>query len=68
MKEQGKVKGRSVEEGEMVLRRIEVVRPLGKLHPMRERSYKVKEALPKEAYKLETLEGKPTQWPWNVKP
>ncbi|KAL0451526.1 UNVERIFIED_CONTAM: hypothetical protein Slati_1130700 [Sesamum latifolium] len=54
-----RVKSRSFQVGDLVLRRVGALRPIGKLDPTWEGPYKVTSILGKGAYKLEDPEGRP---------
>ncbi|KAL0455844.1 UNVERIFIED_CONTAM: hypothetical protein Slati_0923600 [Sesamum latifolium] len=61
-----RVKSRSFQVGDLVLRRVDTLRPVGKLDPTWEGPYKVTSILGKGAYELEDPEGHPLSRPWNV--
>ncbi|KAL0455748.1 UNVERIFIED_CONTAM: hypothetical protein Slati_0914000 [Sesamum latifolium] len=61
-----RVKSRSFQVGDLVLQRVDTLRPVGKLDPTWEGPYKVTSILDKGAYELEDPEGRPLPRPWNV--
>ncbi|KAL0458916.1 UNVERIFIED_CONTAM: hypothetical protein Slati_0518800 [Sesamum latifolium] len=61
-----RVKSQNFQVGDLVLRRADALKPIGKLDPTWEGSYKVTSVLGKGAYELEDLEGRPLPRPWNV--
>ncbi|KAL0291939.1 UNVERIFIED_CONTAM: hypothetical protein Sradi_7008700 [Sesamum radiatum] len=61
-----RVKSRSFQVGDLVLRRADALKPIGKLDPTWERPYKVTSVIGKGAYELEDPEGRPLPRPWNV--
>ncbi|KAL0355344.1 UNVERIFIED_CONTAM: hypothetical protein Sradi_3981300 [Sesamum radiatum] len=61
-----RVKSRSFQVGDLVLRRAEALKPIGKLDPTWEGPYKVIRKIGKGAYELEDPEGRPLPRPWNV--
>ncbi|KAL0438787.1 UNVERIFIED_CONTAM: hypothetical protein Slati_2361700 [Sesamum latifolium] len=61
-----RVKSRSFQVGDLVLRRVDALKPIGKLDPTWEGPYKVTSVLGKGAYELEDPEGRPLPRPWNV--
>ncbi|KAL0386487.1 UNVERIFIED_CONTAM: hypothetical protein Slati_4546100 [Sesamum latifolium] len=63
---QQRVKSRSFQVGDLVLRRVDALKPIGKLDPTWEGPYKVTSVIGKGAYELEDPEGRPLPRPWNV--
>ncbi|KAL0462137.1 UNVERIFIED_CONTAM: hypothetical protein Slati_0101300 [Sesamum latifolium] len=61
-----RVKSQSFQVGDLVLRRVDALKPIGKLDPTWEGSYKVTSVIGKGAYELEDPEGRPLPRPWNV--
>ncbi|KAL0426480.1 UNVERIFIED_CONTAM: hypothetical protein Slati_2822800 [Sesamum latifolium] len=61
-----KSKSRNFQVGDLVLRRADALKPIGKLDPTWEGPYKVTSVLGKGAYELEDPEGRPLPRPWNV--
>ncbi|KAL0463124.1 UNVERIFIED_CONTAM: Retrovirus-related Pol polyprotein from transposon opus [Sesamum latifolium] len=61
-----RVKSRNFQVGDLVLRRADALKPIGKLDPTWEGPYKVTSVLGKGAYELEDPEGRPLPRPWNV--
>ncbi|KAL0453731.1 UNVERIFIED_CONTAM: hypothetical protein Slati_1351200 [Sesamum latifolium] len=61
-----RVKSRSFQVGDLVLRRVDTLKPIGKLDPTWEGTYKVTSIIGKGAYELEDPEGRPLPRPWNV--
>ncbi|KAL0433568.1 UNVERIFIED_CONTAM: hypothetical protein Slati_2691100 [Sesamum latifolium] len=61
-----RVKPRSFQVGDLVLRRVDALKPIGKLDPTWEGPYKVTSIIGKGAYELEDPEGRPLPRPWNV--
>ncbi|KAL0290131.1 UNVERIFIED_CONTAM: hypothetical protein Sradi_7056700 [Sesamum radiatum] len=61
-----RVKSRSFQVGDLVLRRADALKPIGKVDPTWEGPYKVTSVIGKGAYELEDLEGRPLPRPWNV--
>ncbi|KAL0457062.1 UNVERIFIED_CONTAM: Gag-Pol polyprotein [Sesamum latifolium] len=61
-----RVKSRSFQVGDLVLRRVDALKPTGKLDPTWEGPYKVTSVVGKGAYELEDPEGRPLPRPWNV--
>ncbi|KAL0395051.1 UNVERIFIED_CONTAM: hypothetical protein Slati_4471300 [Sesamum latifolium] len=61
-----RVKSRSFQVGDLVLRRADSLKPIGKLDPTWEGPYKVTSVIGKGAYELEDPEGRPLPGPWNV--
>ncbi|KAL0386594.1 UNVERIFIED_CONTAM: hypothetical protein Slati_4545300 [Sesamum latifolium] len=54
-----KVRARSFQVGDLVLRRVDTLKPVGKLDPTWERPYKITGIIGRGAYELEDLEGRP---------
>ncbi|KAL0434799.1 UNVERIFIED_CONTAM: hypothetical protein Sradi_0187800 [Sesamum radiatum] len=61
-----RVKIRIFQVGDLVLRRAEALKLVGKLDPIWEGPYKVTGIIGKGAYELEDPEGRPLSRPWNV--
>ncbi|KAL0355522.1 UNVERIFIED_CONTAM: hypothetical protein Sradi_3999100 [Sesamum radiatum] len=61
-----RVKSRSFQVGDLVLRRANALKPIGKLDPTWEGPYKVTSIIGKGDYELEDPEGRPLPRPWNV--
>ncbi|KAL0438947.1 UNVERIFIED_CONTAM: hypothetical protein Slati_2377700 [Sesamum latifolium] len=61
-----RVKSRSFQVGDLVLRRADALEPIGKLDPTWEGPYKVTSVIGEGAYELEDPEGRPLPRPWNV--
>ncbi|KAL0462545.1 UNVERIFIED_CONTAM: hypothetical protein Slati_0142100 [Sesamum latifolium] len=61
-----RVKSRNFQVGDLVLRRVDALKPIGKLDPTWEGPYKVTSIIGKGAYELEDPEGRPLLRPWNV--
>ncbi|KAL0294042.1 UNVERIFIED_CONTAM: hypothetical protein Sradi_6906300 [Sesamum radiatum] len=61
-----RVKSRSFQVGDLVLRRADALKPVGKLDPVWEGPYKTTGIIGKGAYELEDAEGRPLPRPWNV--
>ncbi|KAL0413149.1 UNVERIFIED_CONTAM: hypothetical protein Sradi_1516600 [Sesamum radiatum] len=61
-----RVKTRSFQVGDLVLRRADALKPVGKLDPVWEGPYKITGIIGKGAYELEDPEGRPLPRPWNV--
>ncbi|KAL0355399.1 UNVERIFIED_CONTAM: hypothetical protein Sradi_3986800 [Sesamum radiatum] len=61
-----RVKSRNFQVGDLVLRRADALKPIGKLDPTWEGPYKVTSVIGKGAYELEDPEGRPLPRPWNV--
>ncbi|KAL0438611.1 UNVERIFIED_CONTAM: hypothetical protein Slati_2344100 [Sesamum latifolium] len=61
-----RVKSRSFQVGDLVLRRVDARKLVGKLDPTWEGPYKVTSVIGKGAYELEDPEGRPLPRPWNV--
>ncbi|KAL0416430.1 UNVERIFIED_CONTAM: hypothetical protein Slati_3474900 [Sesamum latifolium] len=61
-----RVKARSFQVGDLVLRRVDALKPVGKLDPTWEGPYKIASVIGRGAYRLEDLEGRPLPRPWNV--
>ncbi|KAL0431963.1 UNVERIFIED_CONTAM: Transposon Ty3-G Gag-Pol polyprotein [Sesamum radiatum] len=52
--------------GDLVLRRVDTLKPVGKLDPTWEEPYKVMGIIARGAYEVEDLEGRPLPRPWNI--
>ncbi|KAL0454672.1 UNVERIFIED_CONTAM: hypothetical protein Slati_0806400 [Sesamum latifolium] len=61
-----RVKARSFQVGDLVLRRVDALKSVGKLDPTWEGPYKITSVIGRGAYRLEDLEGRPLPRPWNV--
>ncbi|KAL0394475.1 UNVERIFIED_CONTAM: hypothetical protein Slati_4413700 [Sesamum latifolium] len=61
-----RVKSRSFQVEDLVLRRVDALKPIDKLDPTWEGPYKVTSVIGKGAYELEDPEGCPLPRPWNV--
>ncbi|KAL0445368.1 UNVERIFIED_CONTAM: hypothetical protein Slati_2259500 [Sesamum latifolium] len=61
-----RVKSRNFQVGDLVLRRLDTLKSIGKLDPTWLGSYKVTSVIGKGAYELEDPEGRPLPRPWNV--
>ncbi|KAL0395113.1 UNVERIFIED_CONTAM: hypothetical protein Slati_4477500 [Sesamum latifolium] len=61
-----RVKSRNFQVGDLVLRRVNALKPIGKLDPTWEGPYKVTSVIGRGAYELENPEGRPLPRPWNV--
>ncbi|KAL0313410.1 UNVERIFIED_CONTAM: hypothetical protein Sradi_5740300 [Sesamum radiatum] len=61
-----RVKSRSFQVGDLVLRRSDALKPVGKLDPIMEGPYKVTGIIGRGAYELEDPEGRPLPRPWNI--
>ncbi|KAL0462518.1 UNVERIFIED_CONTAM: hypothetical protein Slati_0139400 [Sesamum latifolium] len=61
-----RVKARHFQVGDLVLRRIDMLKPVGKLDPKWEGPYKVTKIIGNGAYKLEDAEGCVLNRPWNI--
>ncbi|KAL0416135.1 UNVERIFIED_CONTAM: hypothetical protein Slati_3445400 [Sesamum latifolium] len=61
-----RVKARSFQVGDLVLRRVDTLKPVGKLDPTWEGPCKITSKISRGAYELEDLEGRPLPRPWNV--
>ncbi|KAL0361929.1 UNVERIFIED_CONTAM: hypothetical protein Sradi_3877400 [Sesamum radiatum] len=53
-----RVKARSFQVGDLVLRRLDTLKPVEKLDPTREEPYKITDIIGREAYELEDLKGR----------
>ncbi|KAL2241158.1 UNVERIFIED_CONTAM: Retrovirus-related Pol polyprotein from transposon opus [Sesamum indicum] len=60
------VKLRSLQVGDLVLRKVEVSKHVGKLDPNWEGPFKVIEIVGKGTYKLQDAQGKELPRPWNI--
>ncbi|KAL0430798.1 UNVERIFIED_CONTAM: hypothetical protein Sradi_0705800 [Sesamum radiatum] len=61
-----RVKSRSFQVEDLVLRRADALKPIGKLDLTWEGQYKVTSIIGKGAYELEDPKGRPLPRPWNV--
>ncbi|KAL0373454.1 UNVERIFIED_CONTAM: hypothetical protein Sradi_3261100 [Sesamum radiatum] len=61
-----RVKSQSFQVGDLVLRRADALKPIGKLDPTWEGPYKVTSVIGKWAYEVEDPEGRPLPRLWNV--
>ncbi|KAL0290486.1 UNVERIFIED_CONTAM: hypothetical protein Sradi_7048600 [Sesamum radiatum] len=61
-----RVKIQSFQVGDLVLRRTDALKPVGKLNPVWEGPYKITSIIGKGAYELEDLEGRPLPRSWNI--
>ncbi|KAL0437676.1 UNVERIFIED_CONTAM: hypothetical protein Sradi_0475500 [Sesamum radiatum] len=61
-----RVKTRSFQVGDLVLRRTDALKPVGKLDPTWEGPYKITSIIGRGAYELEDLDGHPLPRPWNI--
>ncbi|KAL0413473.1 UNVERIFIED_CONTAM: hypothetical protein Sradi_1549000 [Sesamum radiatum] len=61
-----RVKARSFQVGDLVLRRVDTLKPVIKLDPTWEGPYKIMGIIGRGAYELEDLEGRPLPRPWNI--
>ncbi|KAL0405650.1 UNVERIFIED_CONTAM: hypothetical protein Slati_3878900 [Sesamum latifolium] len=61
-----RVKARSFQVGDLVLRRADALKPVEKLDPTWEGPYKITGIIGREAYELEDLDGRPLPRPWNI--
>ncbi|KAL0411461.1 UNVERIFIED_CONTAM: hypothetical protein Slati_3735800 [Sesamum latifolium] len=61
-----RVKARNYQVGDLVLRRADVLKPVGKLDPTWEGPYKITGIIGRGAYELEDLDGRPLPRPWNI--
>ncbi|KAL2232327.1 UNVERIFIED_CONTAM: Gag-Pol polyprotein [Sesamum indicum] len=61
-----KLKPRSLQVGDLVLRKVEVSKHVGKLDPNWEGPFKVIEIVGKGTYKLQDAQGKELPRPWNI--
>ncbi|KAL0453661.1 UNVERIFIED_CONTAM: hypothetical protein Slati_1344200 [Sesamum latifolium] len=61
-----RVKTRSFQVGDLVLRRIDTLKPVGKLDPTWEGPYNITGIIGRGAYELEDLDGHPLPRPWNI--
>ncbi|KAL2236290.1 UNVERIFIED_CONTAM: Gag-Pol polyprotein [Sesamum indicum] len=60
------LKPRSLQVGDLVLRKVEVSKHVGKLDPNWEGPFKVVEIVGKGTYKLQDAQGKELPRPWNI--
>ncbi|KAL2248297.1 UNVERIFIED_CONTAM: hypothetical protein Sindi_2682000 [Sesamum indicum] len=61
-----KLRPRQFQVGDLVLKKVEVSKHVGKLDPGWERSYKVTEIKRRGTYRLQDMEGRDLPRPWNV--
>ncbi|KAK4389972.1 hypothetical protein Sango_2060500 [Sesamum angolense] len=61
-----RVKTRHFQVGDLVLQRVDTLKPIGKLDPKWEEPYKISEIIENGAYMLEDAEGHTLNRPWNV--
>ncbi|KAL0304721.1 UNVERIFIED_CONTAM: hypothetical protein Sangu_3068500 [Sesamum angustifolium] len=61
-----RVKPRNFQVGDLVLKKVEVSKHVGKLDPSWEGPYKVIEAKRKGTYRLQDMESNELRRPWNV--
>ncbi|KAL0456475.1 UNVERIFIED_CONTAM: hypothetical protein Slati_0986700 [Sesamum latifolium] len=61
-----KVKSRHFQVGDMVLRRVDTLKPVGKLDPKWEGPYKITKIIGNDAYELEDTKGRLLSSPWNI--
>ncbi|KAL0439204.1 UNVERIFIED_CONTAM: hypothetical protein Slati_2403400 [Sesamum latifolium] len=61
-----RVRARSFQVGDLVLRRADTLKPVGKLDPTWEGPYKITDIIGRGAYELEDLDGRPLPRLWNV--
>ncbi|KAL0400399.1 UNVERIFIED_CONTAM: hypothetical protein Sradi_2383200 [Sesamum radiatum] len=61
-----RVKSQNFQVGDLVLRRADALKPIGKLDPTWEGPYKVTSVIGKGAYEQEDPEGRSLPRPWNV--
>ncbi|KAL0409437.1 UNVERIFIED_CONTAM: hypothetical protein Sradi_1878100 [Sesamum radiatum] len=61
-----RVKTRSFQVGDLVLRRVDALKPVDKLDPAWEGPYKITGIIGRGAYELEDHEGRPLPRPWNI--
>ncbi|KAL0444493.1 UNVERIFIED_CONTAM: hypothetical protein Slati_2172000 [Sesamum latifolium] len=61
-----RVKARSFQVGDLVLRRVDTLKPVEKLDPTWEGPYKVTGIIGRGAYELEDPEGRALPRPWNI--
>ncbi|KAL0420243.1 UNVERIFIED_CONTAM: hypothetical protein Slati_3047200 [Sesamum latifolium] len=61
-----RVRARSFQVGDLVLRRADTWKPVGKLDPTWEGLYKITGIIGRGVYELEDLDGRPLPRPWNI--
>ncbi|KAL0456348.1 UNVERIFIED_CONTAM: hypothetical protein Slati_0974000 [Sesamum latifolium] len=61
-----KVKARHFQVGDLVLRRTDTLKPVGKLHPKWEGPYKITKIIENGVYELEDTEGHALNKSWNI--
>ncbi|KAL0448381.1 UNVERIFIED_CONTAM: hypothetical protein Slati_1394500 [Sesamum latifolium] len=61
-----RVKARHFQVGDLVLRRVHTLKPVGKLDPKWEGPYKITKIIENGAYELEDAEGHTLSRPWNI--
>ncbi|KAL0405965.1 UNVERIFIED_CONTAM: hypothetical protein Slati_3910400 [Sesamum latifolium] len=61
-----RVKARHFQVGDLVLRRVDTLKSVGKLDPKWKGPYKISRMIGNGAYELEDGEGRPLNRPWNV--
>ncbi|KAL0439424.1 UNVERIFIED_CONTAM: hypothetical protein Slati_2425400 [Sesamum latifolium] len=61
-----RVKARRFQVGDLVLRRVDTLKPVGKLDPKWEGPYKITKIIENGAYELEDTEGRILSRPWNI--
>ncbi|KAL0320128.1 UNVERIFIED_CONTAM: hypothetical protein Sradi_5274300 [Sesamum radiatum] len=61
-----RISSRSFQVGDLVLRRVDTLKPVGKLDPTWEKPYKDTSIIGKGAYELEDPKGRPLPKPWNI--
>ncbi|XP_012842091.1 PREDICTED: uncharacterized protein LOC105962340 [Erythranthe guttata] len=61
-----RVHPRSFQVGDLVLRKAEASRPIGKLDPKWEGPYKITQVVNSGAYRLENIDGHPIPRTWNI--
>ncbi|KAL0345587.1 UNVERIFIED_CONTAM: hypothetical protein Sradi_4390000 [Sesamum radiatum] len=61
-----RIKARSFQVGDLVLRRVDALKPMGKLDPTWEGPYKITNVIWRGAYRFEDLEGRPLPRLWNI--
>ncbi|KAL2226893.1 UNVERIFIED_CONTAM: Retrovirus-related Pol polyprotein from transposon [Sesamum indicum] len=67
MRSQGRrVRPRQLQVGDLVLKKVEVSRHVGKLEPPWERPFKVVEIKKKGTYRLQDMQGRNLPRPWNI--
>ncbi|KAL0415824.1 UNVERIFIED_CONTAM: hypothetical protein Slati_3414300 [Sesamum latifolium] len=61
-----RVKARHFQVGDLVLQRVDTLKPVGKLDPKWEGPYKITKIIENGAYELEDTEGRALSRPWNI--